>query len=76
MLCRGDAKLITPFLYSQAVIALVRFNVYFSLFHQKATGIIAIHNRNRRLIIYRDVWLLNCISGDDRTGTNINFVLK
>ena len=71
MLCRKDAKLITPFLYSQAVIALVHFSVYFSLFHQKATGIIAIHNRNRCLIIYRDVWLLNCISGDDRTGTNI-----
>ena len=76
MLCRGDAKLITPFLHSHAVIALERFSVYFSLFHQKATGIIAIHNRNRRLIIYRDVWLLNCISGDDRTGANINSVLK
>jgi len=38
MLGRGDAKLITPFLYSQAVIALVRFSSFFLYFIRKQQG--------------------------------------
>lgn len=34
---------------------------------QKATGILSIFDRDRWFILHRDVWLLDCISRDDRT---------